>query len=156
MTIAPPQRNWIPPAQLFVWNSAVVHHTAAEDDHETMQADDVTDYHVRVRRWKDAGYNFVFEMIEHTPVAIFLRPLTTNGAHTLGWNRLAVGLVFAGNFDETEPPEELIIMAVEDVFKPIIVGLLHITKDHIYRHDQVGQTRCPGSKFRIESILDRL
>lgn len=156
MNITPPKRNWLPPAQLFRWTHCIVHHTAAADDPRSMQADQIIDYHVRIKHWKDAGYNFLFEMIDHIPVAIFLRPLTTNGSHARGWNTTAVGCVFAGNFEETEPPSVLIDMAVEDVFRPIICGLLHITKDHIYRHDMVGQTDCPGSRFRIVSILDRL
>lgn len=155
MTITPP-RYWKPPAQLFRWTHCIVHHTAAKDDPRSMQADQIIDYHVRVKHWRDAGYHFLFEMIDGIPVAIFLRPLTLNGSHARGWNHFAVGTVFAGNFELTFPPAELISMAVEDVYRPIIRGLLNITPDHIYRHDMVGQTACPGSNLLLTSITDQL
>lgn len=156
MMLKPPIRRWLPPAQLFHWTDCIVHHTGSPDDPHTMQADQVIDYHVRIKHWKDAGYNFLFEMIDDIPVGIFLRPLTTNGSHARGWNTTAVGCVFQGNFMTAPPPKVLIDMAVEDVFRPIIVGLLGIAPDRIRPHRDVGRTECPGSQFPITLITDQL
>ncbi len=156
MLITPPQRKWLPPPQLFNWTDCIVHHTGADDNPETMQADNVTDYHVRIKKWKDAGYNWMAELIDNYPVIITLRPPTTNGSHALGWNRIALGVVVAGNFMETIPDPRLIDCLVEDLFRPIICGVFHIPKDHIHAHRDVGETDCPGDNFDITSITDRL
>jgi len=151
-----PPTRWRAPAQLFNWTHCLVHHTAALDDPRSMQADNVIDYHVRVKKWRDAGYHFLCEMIENTPVCIILRPLTEVGSHSTGWNTTAVGVVFAGNYMEGAPPDALIQMSINDLFRPIICGILGITKDHIYAHREVKRTACPGDLFPMTLITDHL
>jgi hypothetical protein len=156
MSVAPPQRIWTPPAQLFSWTHCIVHHTAGRDDPRSMEADNVIDYHTRVKKWKGAGYNWIAEMIEDWPTIITLRPPTVEGSHALGWNRVALGVVVAGNFMEEVPDPDLITTLVEDLFKPIICGVFHIPKENILPHRAVGQTDCPGVNFPITMITDRL
>lgn len=156
MLLKPPQRQWMPPKLLFNWTHCIVHHTGAADDPRSMQADNVTDYHVRIKKWKDAGYNWMGEIIDDYPVVITLRPPTMNGSHALGWNFAALGVVVAGNFMIDTPRTDLINTLVEDLFRPIIRGVFHIPRDRIHPHCDVGQTDCPGVNFPISLITDRL
>jgi hypothetical protein len=54
------------------------------------------------------------------------------------------------------PPPALIEMSINDLFRPIICGLLNITPDHIYPHRAVKNTACPGDLFPTKLITDHL
>jgi hypothetical protein len=150
-----PQTYWTPPAQLHAWTHCIVHHSGTVD-RPGLDADNNQRYHMEVREWRDAGYNFACEMVDNTPMVIFLRPLTDTGSHALHWNSTAVGVVVQGNFEETTPSPALVKTLIDDLFKPIIIGLLRIPRNNILPHGAVGNTDCPGRHFPVSLITDQL
>lgn len=68
------------------------------------------------------------------------------GAHTYGWNRIAIAFSIMGNY-MTRIPNKKAIEALKEI---ISVGISKgkITKDYkLYGHKDVGKTECPGEKL---------
>lgn len=68
------------------------------------------------------------------------------GAHTYGWNRIAIAFSIMGNY-MTRIPNQKAIDALKEI---ISVGISKgkITKDYkLYGHKDVGKTECPGEKL---------
>lgn len=88
---------------------AVVHHTAASNDYEFAEVDDllraICVYHVQTNGWDDLGYNF---LIDRFGTAYEGRAGGTDravvGAHTTGFNQGSVGVAVLGNFVDADPP----------------------------------------------------
>jgi N-acetyl-anhydromuramyl-L-alanine amidase AmpD len=76
------------------------------------------------------------------------------GAHSPGWNDRSIGIVFAGNYNLTPPPVEMLQVAIYRLIKPLMV-YHDITIDRIQAHrdqQRPGYTDCPGRMFPIERL----
>ena len=101
--------------------------------------------------WLDIGYHFGVEKINNHYEVLAGRPLNISGAHCTGQNSIAIGLLFVGNYDVEEPPQEMLISGAK-----FIKGLmleLGITEEGIYGHRTFAHYKsCPGTKFDIENF----
>ena len=93
--------------------------------------------------WDDIGYNF---LIGEDGQAYEGRSWDRTGAHTRGWNDVAIAFSVMGNFME-KLPNEATLDAVKGMIElGIILG--KITPDYkLYGHRDVGNTSCPGDKL---------
>jgi len=129
----------------------VVHHTAGPDT-PALEADNIRDYHVRVRRWRDAGYHVLIERVEGAEVPLILRPWDEPGAHCLPMNRRSLGVALAGNFDETPPDAATWATALRTL--TWIRRRLELPVDRVigHREGDPGHTVCPGRHFDMAAL----
>ena len=93
--------------------------------------------------WDDIGYNF---LIGEDGKAYEGRAWDRIGAHTRGWNDVAIAFSVMGNFME-KLPNEAALNALKGMIE-LGIRLGKITPDYkMYGHRDVGTTLCPGDKL---------
>lgn len=78
----------------------IIHHTG---NPRTIQQ--IIDLHVKKNKWTTIGYHF---LIGKNGQIYLSRDLKIAGAHTFGYNRVAIGIGLFGNFNKYEPKEKQI------------------------------------------------
>jgi hypothetical protein len=134
------------------WTHIVIHHSADHDD-PWVDAKDYEDWH-RKKGWRDIGYHKVVELIDNRYYSLDARPLYMVGAHSPGWNDIAIGVCFAGNFMEEQIPLEQLIVGAECVAG--LCASLGISPGNILRHSEsqeTGYTDCPGDFFPFVDFI---
>jgi hypothetical protein len=131
------------------WTHILIHHSADKDD-PWVDAVDYDRWH-RNKGWRRIGYHYVVELVERNYHAIQARPLIMIGSHSPGWNSTAIGVCFAGNFMDHEPPFEQLVVGAE-----LVSGLcvhLRILIDNILPHSETRDTDCPGRFFPFNNFV---
>lgn len=132
------------------WTGIVYHHFATPDG-ERRDALSVQRYHIEDKGWDDIGYHFCLEKYRGSYVIIEARPLIKVGAHTKGvMNRRAIGIAFAGNFDERYPETGLIILARKLTLT--LRARFKIPIQRIRAHSEFARKSCPGRLLTPEII----
>ena len=93
--------------------------------------------------WDDIGYNF---LIGADGRVFEARGWNRVGAHTKGWNDVAIAFSVMGNYMDHNPSAA----AIDAVQKMIgcAVKLNKLTPNFVmYGHRDVGNTSCPGDSF---------
>ena len=137
------------------WTHIAIHQSATPDGDE-LDFDNFRRYHIQDRLWKDVGYNYGVDRVHQDYEVVVGRPLTMTGAHAIGWNDRAIGIVYAGNYNLAPPPLEMLQVSVYRLIKPLMV-YHDITKDRIVGHKDTqrpGYTECPGRLFNMERLRD--
>lgn len=132
----------------------IIHHSADPDDYG-LDFDDYLDFHVRIKRWRDIGYNAVNEEVEGEVINIFGRPPTMPGAHCPAnyMNFRSLGFCFAGNFSKKSGPSDArILSATQRVIIPWMIDY-DIPIEHIRPHRYYMKTECPGKFFRWDKLI---
>ncbi|XP_052231306.1 peptidoglycan-recognition protein SC2-like isoform X2 [Dreissena polymorpha] len=121
-----------------------IHHTAMSECHtqdacaEEMRV--IQRFHQVDRGWDDIGYNF---LIGQDGRAYEGRAWDRIGAHTKGWNDVAIAFSIMGDFSNKLPNA-----AALDAVKAMIdlgIKLGKITPNYkLYGHRDAGTTECPG------------
>ena len=134
------------------WEYIVIHHSGVDDDHVRLDFDNFRTYHVGTRGWADVGYHFGIEKVDNGYEVIVGRPLTMVGSHAKGFNRKAIGVVFAGNFNKDKPPIDMLRVAVYRIIRPLM-KTFDIPASRIIGHNDTGRkTDCPGNQFDVGLI----
>ncbi|KAL4232098.1 N-acetylmuramoyl-L-alanine amidase [Mactra antiquata] len=121
-----------------------IHHTAMEqcfnqDDCST-EMRTIQDFHQITRGWDDIGYNF---LIGEDGRVYEGRGWDRIGAHTYGWNDVAIAFSIMGDFS-SKLPDAVALQAVQNMISYGIT-LGKITPDYkLYGHRDVRATTCPG------------
>ncbi|XP_041365178.1 peptidoglycan recognition protein 1-like [Gigantopelta aegis] len=124
-----------------------VHHSTGEGC--TTRADcsrkvrSFQNYHMNSRGWSDIGYSF---LVGEDGNAYEGRGWNTQGAHTKGYNSVALGICMIGNFQNRLPNQA----ALDTLHKLIECGKANgkIKSDYILKgHRDIGATACPGQKL---------
>ncbi|WP_243129562.1 MULTISPECIES: peptidoglycan recognition family protein [Clostridium] len=122
----------------------VYHHTAASE----LTPQSINEDH-KEKGWGGIGYNFYIRKDGNIYRG---RPEEYTGAHTVGKNYESIGICLEGNFQEENPTEEekdsLIKLSTDMIIKYNIKELIG--------HKDVYQTLCPGAKFPMEEIKERI
>lgn len=135
------------------WKRLIVHHTFKPTLADFEQRPDgaywvtVIDRVHRAKGWGGIGYHFLI-----TPDGVVYpgRPLTQQGAHTVGQNRIALGICVLGNFDdETMPPEQYASLKYLLAF---LCHFLSLPPSSIFFHRDFAPKTCPGSKLDREQL----
>lgn len=121
-----------------------IHHTAMNEcfsqDECASEMRTIQNFHMDTRGWDDIGYNF---LIGEDGQAYEGRAWDRIGAHTYGWNDVAVAFSIMGDYSHKLPNEE----ALDAVQAMIECGIQlgKITPDYkMYGHRDVRATECPG------------
>ena len=104
--------------------------------------------------WDDIGYHFGVVLTKGSYEVMVGRPLNKNGAHTKGYNNVAVGFCFVGNFEIAAPAP-----AALEAAAPVLGWLVdhyQIPPHQFIGHNAVSATACPGRYFplpRLRSMI---
>ena len=128
----------------------MVHHSASHDT-DAIEAEKFEEWHL-AKGWDDIGYHWIVEKIGGRYHSIQGRPMYMQGSHSKGMNSSAVGVVFAGNFQESHMPTQQLEEGAD-----LIAGLCHalrINTGQIVSHRDFRQTKCPGEMFPIARLRE--
>ena len=165
----------IPVQNKIIWEWLIWHHSLTEDG-LVVDWPAITNYHTSWRYkghivtpaqgkilkaegkkvimpWRDVGYNWGMEKVNHKTVVHVGRPTDTTGAHTVGFNDKALGVCRVGNFNIIAPQQK-------DYYEIMYLTKLiqqknpKITNDRVIGHWEtfamLGQGKkksCPGEMF---------
>jgi hypothetical protein len=131
----------------------IIHHTASRDDPIAKDWEGLRAYHL-AKGWRDIGYNWGGEMVDHLAVIREGRSLDIQGAHCRNhnMNRIGIGFAVIGNFELAPPPPALIDMVADKcVFLCREYG---IPAWHIDPHSKYSNTLCPGRLFPMNYLRE--
>lgn len=124
-----------------------IHHTAMSEcftqDKCSEEMKTIQTFHQVTRGWDDIGYNF---LVGEDGQAYEGRAWDRIGAHTRGWNDVAIAISVMGDYSHKLPNEKA-LNAVQAMIQ-CGIKLGKITTDYkLYGHRNAGQTECPGDKL---------
>ena len=131
----------------------ILHHSAGYDHPVIPNWEGIREYHKKVRGWRDIGYHYGIELVDHRAVIRYGRKPYEVGAHAPGSNAKSLGICILGDFSEHTPDLRLILRLLE-LLKSLIKAF-NIDRNAIYGHYEVmrpGYTECPGKMFPLEKI----
>ena len=151
------REEWIAQRQVGPLNNltlpvkyVLISHTASASCHTiflcSQRVRHVQTYHIETYHWSDIGYNF---LVGGDGLAYVGRGWDYEGAHTLTYNNISIGISFIGTFNDFVPPKRQ-LEAAQKLIK-LGVKLGKISEDYILLgHRQVVKTLSPGDRlFRI-------
>lgn len=130
------------------WKRILIHHSAGHD-RPGLDLPSIRAQH-RAQGWRDVGYHFVVEEVDGATVALMGRPLSWEGSHCPGQNKIAVGVCLVGDFTKAPPSPALLGEAAR-----LVSGLcaaLRIPVSEIHPHREFKATACPGDSFPFEQF----
>ena len=134
------------------WRAFVIHHSATEDDGNTLSWPALRHYHIAEKGWKDTAYHFGVELYRDDFEVLVGRPLTMEGAHCQGGvNEWGIGVCVVGSYSDVYPPVEMIEVLCKRLIVPLGT-ILEIPLDDkgILFHRDLWATECPGRLFGKE------
>ncbi len=123
----------------------ILHHSAT--DGGTFES--IRKYHMETNGWKDIGYHYLIETDGSVHKG---RDERKEGAHTVGFNLISIGICLVGDFDKYKPNKAQ-LKALND----LISGIQYrykIPNANIKMHRDSANKTCPGLKFPIEEVRD--
>lgn len=142
------------PGRRLVRPSRVIVHHSKTVDGDTLSAGAIRRYHVEANGWADIGYHYLVERVAGAVEIILGRPEDRSGAHCRGQNRDSLGVCFVGDFDTTEPDAELLTIAAERLFVPLL-RRHGLTPGAIFGDRDFHPSKtCPGSRFDLEAFRE--
>lgn len=125
----------------------VILHTATESSEKrainVRLIRDIQCFHIESRGWNDIAYNF---LIGCDGNAYEGRGWQTVGAHTLGYNKIALGIGFIGCFMRELPTADALNMCKNLLARGVEDG--HISADYrLICHCQCNSTESPGRRL---------
>ena len=129
----------------------VLHHSLTKDS-RTVSWNPIREYHIEKFNTDEIGYHFGIEEVRKSDVyeIFYGRRINRDGIHCPqnGMNRLGVGFMFCGNFDETKPPELMLDKASS--FIADVCTLTGIPPENIHGHRHFNNNKsCPGNLFDV-------
>lgn len=131
----------------------IILHCSATPEGKDYRAEDIDRWH-KAQGWKMIGYNFVIDldgMIERG------RPLTMDGAHTIGHNKNSIGICYIGGVEKDNPkkPKDTRTIAQRESMFALVYQLLQLydlsIKD-VHCHNEFANKACPS--FKIEQFRE--
>ncbi|KAK3108915.1 hypothetical protein FSP39_018570 [Pinctada imbricata] len=126
------------PTHVFIHHSAS--HLALTPAQCAQSVRSFQSYHMDTKGWNDIGYSFVVGEDGNIYEA---RGWGIQGAHTLGYNNVGIGICVIGNFNDRGPHDDALTATKQLIQYGVVNGKL----DRNYTlkgHRDVGNTECPG------------
>ncbi|GFR09295.1 peptidoglycan recognition protein 1 [Trichonephila clavata] len=124
-----------------------IHHTAMSECNNFASCSQmmrtIQNFHIDDRGWDDIGYNF---LIGGDGRVYMGRGWDRVGAHTYGFNRIAVAFSLMGDFSH-KLPSELMLNATKSLIECAKNENHVISNYKLHGHRDAGCTECPGSAF---------
>ena len=135
------------------WTHIIIHHSLTEDG-QTVNWQAIRRYHIVDLGWADIGYHYGIEWIHRGYEILVGRPLSMDGAHTLGMNDKAIGICVVGNYDVQYPMAAMIVKLVPLVRD--LCEIFSIPKENVQGHRDYAAKSCPGKNFNLDLIRQEL
>ncbi|XP_030381500.1 peptidoglycan-recognition protein LE [Scaptodrosophila lebanonensis] len=128
----------------------VILHTATESSEKrainVRLIRDIQCFHIESRGWNDIAYNFLIGCDGNIYEG---RGWQTVGAHTMGYNKIAIGVSFIGCFMRELPSAAALLMCKNLLARGVQEG--HIAADYrLICHCQCNSTESPGRRLYEE------
>ena len=106
--------------------------------------------------WDDIGYHAGIEKVRDVPVVLLGRPEDRMGAHASGHNDRTLGFCFVGQFDDDPPDQELLEVAAQRWFVPVMARY-RLGLDDLVPHRQLNRDKtCPGLAFDMDTLRETI
>jgi len=139
---------------MLVPRKIIVHHSATKDS-GTVSWQAIRAYHIEEKHWTDIGYHAGVEWVQSAGrsgfEALYGRPTTLPGAHTIGENNSSLAICFIGDYDAVEPSTEMLLVGVERVIVPWC-RVYHLGAEQIHGHRDYASKTCPGTLFDLDVL----
>jgi hypothetical protein len=138
------------------WKGILIHHSLTKDS-GTVSWQAIRNYHEKTLGWRAVGYHFGIESITSSGGTTYEilagRPLDWFGSHERRVNRSHIGICFVGNYDEVDPPTEMLRVACERIIRPMMKAF-DIPREAVEAHrDYKPSKSCPGNRFQMPVLL---
>ncbi|MCK9583171.1 MAG: peptidoglycan recognition protein family protein [Endomicrobiales bacterium] len=158
-------RNYLLTSPSRAWQSIILHHSATSDSKinnweqirqwhtgKTGSSDPKSpNYNSYIAKPDlDIGYHFGLEMINGRLEYQIGRPMTMQGAHTVGKNETAIGICLIGNYNNVEPTKEqyfLLASLVRDLQRRFKIAIYNVLG-----HTNFADKTCPGKLFNLTKL----
>lgn len=127
----------------------IIHHGEWKDTPE-FQVDDVKKDQMQ-RGYSDIAYDFVIENCDNQWYASIGRPLTRIGGHCKGLNEISIGICFLGNFNQSQPPIEMLKYGIQYLIIPLM-QIFQLSVKDVLGHGEIRKTDCPGKFFNMNQF----
>ena len=127
----------------------VVHHSATFDGPEYSWPA-IWDYHVNHNGWLKIGYHAGIELVGTRPMLQLGRLWDEDGAHCLGYNSVALGFCFVGDYTHV-PPSDAVLREGAQLIR-FWMKLYNIGVENVYAHRELNSTSCPGAAFPMDAL----
>lgn len=137
-----------------VWDSIVFHcsYDPGQPDNPTyLDWPGIVHHHVVERGYDFPGYHVGIERAKGHLIICPGRPLFREGAHCLGMNWRALGVLAVGNFD-LKPPDRYLYFMLAQVSKFLMSRYPAITPKRMFGHNEYSTKTCPGKMFDVEKV----
>ena len=126
--------------------SSIIIHTAA---HPSWCAEQIREYHVHDRGYRDIGYHWI---VERSGIVVQGRPEWQVGAHAAGWNEGTVGVCFSGHGDTQLWTPDQSVAGVALVAELCL--RYNVAVQNVYGHREInnGRKTCPGIMINMDTV----
>lgn len=135
----------------------MIHHSLTKDS-ETVSWRAIERYHRQVRGWRDIGYHYGVEKTNDGWIAMVGRPEEDDAAACKEgfMNHMAVHICCVGNYDQIEPPEEMLQVLIGRLVVPLLKRY-HLTEKQVLFHREYAPYKsCPGTKWDLEKFREKV
>lgn len=136
----------------------VVHHSLTKDS-GTVSWDAIRRYHMEVRGWRAPAYHLGVEFIGDHYEMLVGRPLSwsASAAREQRMNHLGIHVCFVGNYDERQPPAEMLAFALPHLAAICDLVGIQVDREHVIGHRDVTPWKsCPGKMFDMDLFVQLL
>lgn len=133
------------------WRYIIIHHSWTTDGFAA-DWDAIRRYHKESNGWRDIGYHFGIESVKGELVYQIGRPLSWEGAHTIGRNKDGIGICVVGNFDPAAPSDAqmwLLTSLCRELMHTYKIPIANVLPHWAYEYKS-----CPGKSFNVVKLRD--
>ena len=132
----------------------IILHCSATKEGQDVSVEQIRNYHVNSRGWRDIGYHYVITLDGKIHAG---RNVDINGAHCTGHNVQSIGVCYIGGVDKkgkakdtrTEAQKASLISLVRKLLQ-----LYNLPTTKVFGHYQFAKKACPS--FKIEPFRAEL
>ena len=134
--------------------SQIIIHASATPPSANIGAEEIREWHVTERGWRDIGYHYV---IRRDGALEAGRPLGEPGAHAKGHNKESIGICLIGGIDEHGLADANFTRAQYECLRALVgnlAKLYEIDKDNIIGHRDLPEVSKECPCFDVRSFFE--
>lgn len=130
----------------------IILHCSATPEGRPFTAKDLRAWHTakppKGNGWRDIGYHFVIALDGNIEQG---RPLDQIGAHTIGYNKESIGIVYIGGVDRQGKPKDTRTNAQRHALFSLVETLRKLyPQATVHGHNEFARKACPSFDVRKE------
>lgn len=126
----------------------IIIHCSATPEGRDIGVEEIRNWHVRDRRWKDIGYHFVIRLDGTVERG---RDLKLAGAHCTGHNARSAGVCYVGGTDRNMQPKDTRTTAQKAALRRLVRELKkQFPGAEVHGHREFAAKACPCFDVKAE------